>query len=78
MAADFDLLVTVTSESIRNRAPVLLGPTIGSLVISRWYHVGIPIISGRRAAILIFSGRGLKYCETWDIRKNVLVLPTDQ
>ena len=70
--------VTLASKSIHSSSIVLLDLKmvwpVGSLVISRW-NPDIPFTSGLTDAILDFCGRGLKYCETWDIRKNVLVMP---
>ena len=47
---------------------------VGNLVISRSNH-DISFTFGLTAAILIFCGRGLKYFDTQNIRKNVLVIP---
>ena len=78
MAAMFGLPVTPTPKSVQLCPIMLLYLKIllpvGNVVISR-SNYDITFTSGMIAAVLNLCGRGLKLCDTQDIRKDVLVIP---
>ena len=78
MAAIFDLLVTLTSEIIYVNPTVLLD--LKNVVICRKFtditlESRHPIYIRSHGRHFGFCRRGLEYCKTGNIKKNVFVFP---